>query len=287
MDRRDRMTLSAIQNRKKNKGSYREVFNNIIGLVLSRDESRKQLKGVENYLNYKLENDEKVKETDDIKPRLVVSDLHLPFAVDGWLDFIINTHEKYNCHEELIINGDLLDLHQYSFHASETDAMSGIDEFEKAKEDIQKLVSAFPKVKLTMGNHDFIIIRRMKEIGIDQRFMKTFHELLDLPDTWEIADDFIVDNVYYKHIGCCGGKTGHINSAISNRMSTVSSHLHANGGISYVTSPTGESIFGLNTGALVDDNAYALRYGKHSRFKSTLGCGLVYSNKEAYFVPKI
>ena len=68
-------------------------------------------------------------------------------------------------------------------------------------------------------------------------------------------------------------------------MSTVSSHLHADGGIGYSTSPSGETIFGLNTGALVDDSAYAFRYGVNSRFKATLGCGVIVDCREAYFIP--
>lgn len=237
--------------------------------------------GIEDYKkNYKTT-------TNDNKPRLVVSDIHLPFAVEGWLDFIKDTHKRFDCNDEIIVNGDIWDFHSHSFHTTETDAMSGIDEFDKAKAMTKEFAKAFPKVRLTLGNHDNLIVRRIKELGIDKRFTKTIPELFELPSTWIIADDFIIDNVYYKHIGCCGGKTGHINSAISNRMSTVSSHLHADGGIGYCTSPNGETIFGLNTGALCDDDAYAFRYGVNSRFKATLGCGIVVNDKEAYFVPMV
>lgn len=223
--------------------------------------------------------------TQSQKPRLVISDIHLPFAVEGWLEFIKQTHSKFDCDDEIIINGDLIDLHQYSFHTSETSAMSGLDEFDKAKEMVKMLYMSFPKARWILGNHCNIIVRRLKEMGIDKRFTKTFHELFDLPHTWLIMDDCIIDNVYYKHIGCCGGKTGAIQSAISNRMSTVVSHLHADGGVSYSTSPNGDTIFGMNSGAMCDDDSYAFAYGKNSRFKATLGCGVVVNNKEAYFVP--
>ena len=121
------------------------------------------------------------------KPRLVVSDIHLPFAIDGWLDFIKETHKKFDCDDEIIINGDLLDFHAFSFHTTEPDAMSGIDEFDKAKAMVKELVSAFPKARYIEGNHDLLIVRRIKEIGIDRRFTKTFHELLELPETWIVT----------------------------------------------------------------------------------------------------
>lgn len=222
-----------------------------------------------------------------IKPRLVVSDIHLPFAIEGWLDFIKETHAKFGCHDEIIINGDLFDWHSISFHKSETDAMTPNQEYEETLKQVKLLVEAFPKAKMTMGNHDERIARMNKELGIDKRFLKSLPELFGLPETWELANEFTVDGVYYRHIGCCGGKDGAINSAISNRMSTVVSHLHANGGVKYITSPSGDSIFGLNTGSLFDETTYAGRYGKYSRFKGTLGCGIVVSNKEAYFIPKI
>lgn len=219
------------------------------------------------------------------KPRLVVSDLHLPFAVSGWLDFIKETHARHGCDNEIIINGDLIDFHSYSFHTSETDAMNGIDEFEQSKVMIKELVKAFPKAILTTGNHDLLLVRRISDIGIDKRFVKNFHELYDLPDTWKIVDEIIIDNVFYKHIGCAGGKFGHLNSAIANMMSTCVGHIHSQGGVAFTTNPQGKTIFGLNSGALFDEKTYAGRYGKHAKAKSVLGCGVVYSDTEAYFVP--
>jgi len=222
----------------------------------------------------------------EIKPRLVISDIHLPFAVEGWLDFIKDTHKKFGCHEEIIINGDLFDWHSISFHTSETDAMTATQEYETTLSQVAELVKAFPKVKMTIGNHDDRIARMNKDLGIDKRFLKSLPELFKLPKTWELKSEFIINDVYYRHIGCAGGKDGALNSAISNRMSTVVSHLRASGGCKYSTAPDGSTVFGLNTGCLFDEKTYAGRYGQFSKYKGTLGCGVVYSNQEAYFVPK-
>lgn len=221
----------------------------------------------------------------EIKPRLVVSDIHLPFAVSGWLDFIKETHARFNCHEEIIINGDLLDFHAISFHTSETDALNHIDEFEQSKIMVKELVKAFPNAVFTMGNHDLLLTRRLADIGIDKRFVKNFHELYDLPQTWKLVDDIIIDDVLYTHIGCASGKNGHLNSAVANMMSTCVGHIHSQGGVGYITNPQGKTIFGLNSGSLFDEKTYAARYGKHSKQKSVLGCGIVYSSTEAHFVP--
>ncbi len=220
-----------------------------------------------------------------IKPTLVFGDTHLPFAVDGWLDFLKNVHREYDCADTVICTGDLIDLHQYSFHTSETDAMSGIDEYDLANYHVGKLSEAFPNLIWTLGNHDMIIIRRMKEIGIDERFVRTMHELFELPKTWQIVDEIVIDDVLYRHQGQCGGKMGHLNSAVANMMSTVVGHLHSNGGVAYMTNPSFKTVFGLNTGGLVDDSSYASRYGRNAKAKTVLGCGIVHNSSRADFVP--
>ena len=277
-----------IENRKYNNLEHDELYEILFNEEISITEARKRLYGVKTYISIKKEN-----ETSDgvidisKKPRLVISDLHLPFAIDGWLDFMKETHSKFNCHDEIIINGDLLDFHAVSFHSKETDSDTLNEEFDKAYMMMQELIKAFPNIIWLEGNHDIRIARQNKEVGIHERFIKTFHQLFDLPDTVKIMEEVIIDNVFYRHIGCVGGKDGAINSAVSNRMSTVVSHLHSNGGAKYITSPNMEMIFGLNTGCLFDESTYAGRYGKLSRFKGTLGCGVVYSDKEAYFIPKM
>ena len=45
------------------------------------------------------------------------------------------------------------------------------------------------------------------------------------------------------------------------------------------------SVFGLNVGCGIDDEAYAFVYGKHSRNRVTLGCGVVFGPEQAIFVP--
>ena len=262
---------------------WQEIIN-ILGLDISYDHLRKTAYGMIEYDNY-------IKKENDIagmsKPRLVISDLHLPYAVNGWLDFIKDTYHKYNCQDEIIINGDLITFDAMSFHQKETDAPNGIDEYAITYDMVQQLVKAFPNAKMTIGNHDLLLVRQNKAIGIDKRFVKTLHELFDLPATWTIADDLVIDDVYYRHQGCSGGTNGARNSAVNNRMSTVVSHLHSFGGISFITNPNGDTIFGLNTGALIDDNSISARYGKLNKQKSTLGCGVVFNSQHAIFEPYI
>jgi len=220
-----------------------------------------------------------------VKPRLVVSDLHLPFAIDGWLEFIQATHAKYGCDDEILVNGDLVEFNSISFHKAETESPNAIDEFEMAKTEVNRLTKAFPNAIWLLGNHDNRIARLNKEIGIDKRFLKTFHQLFNLPETWKVADNIIIDNVLYKHIGCSTGKMGHLNSAQANMMSTCSAHVHSQGGVNYITNPTGKTIFGLNSGCLCNEETIAFKYSINAKQKGVLGCGVVFSDTHAIFEP--
>lgn len=56
MDRIDKLIKSEIDSRKETKEAHEEIYNRIFGIELSSTEARKQLRGIENYLDYKLDN---------------------------------------------------------------------------------------------------------------------------------------------------------------------------------------------------------------------------------------
>ena len=220
------------------------------------------------------------------KPTLVFSDLHLPYHHEGYLEFLKETHERFNCKEEVICVGDLVDHHAISRFNTEPDAMGDIDEFRIAHKEIQRLVKAFPKAVITLGNHDNISHRQAASLGISQRYMKSFSQLWDLPNTWKVVDDIIIDNVLYSHGMNAGGKDGALNKAVAEQISNVQGHIHSFGGCKYIASKR-NLIFGLNTGCLCSPNSLAFAYGKHARYRPTLGAGIVFNDKFAMFVPWI
>ena len=105
-----------------------------------------------------------------------------------------------------------------------------------------------------------------------------------MPEEWEIKEEYIIDDVLYKHGLNCGGKDGALNAAINEQISTVIGHYHSFGGVKYIANKR-NLIFGMNTGCGIDVSAYAFAYGKHSKFRPTLGCGIVVNSSKAFFVP--
>lgn len=225
----------------------------------------------------------RVKSVDE-RPVGVFSDPHIPFHHPNYLQFCADTFKKYGVGRKVCC-GDLVDFHAISNHQAETCAKSPCDELEMTIEGVAQFVETFPDVDLILGNHDLRYVRQAATVRLDKRFLKSFSELFELPKTWRIhKDELILNDVLYKHGINCTGKTGALNAAIQERMSTVIGHSHAFGGAQYSANKR-DIIFGLNAGCGIDVAAYAFAYGNHSKVRPTLGCGVVFSNSSAIFVP--
>ena len=62
---------------------------------------------------------------------LVIGDTHFPFDLPTYLDFLVDTYNKYNCNKVIHI-GDEIDNHYSSYHETDADGMGGGDELELA-----------------------------------------------------------------------------------------------------------------------------------------------------------
>ncbi len=213
----------------------------------------------------------------------VIGDLHQPFTHENYLPFIKDTFKKYGCGSYIFI-GDIVDHHAISRFQSETCADSALSEFHKAKENLAAYIKAFPKAKWCLGNHDLRVESQAASLGIDRVFLKPLREIYGIPDSWEVADEFIIDDVLYKHGINAMGKDGVINAAIQERMSTVIGHSHAFAGCKYAANAR-DIIFGLNVGCAVHVGSYAMAYAKHDKNRPILGCGVVHNSMFADFIP--
>ena len=215
--------------------------------------------------------------------RGVFSDTHIPFQHPNYLTFLKDTFAEWGV-EEVICLGDLIDNHAISRFQSEPCADGAYLELAKAREAVKELTEAFPNVKMCRGNHDDIAYRQAKTLGIGDVFIKPFREIYGLPPTWELEDEYVIDGVLYTHGTGRGGKHATYNIAVDERMSVCSGHTHTGGGVNYIANKT-ETIFALNTGALIDQSAYAFEYSKYSKHRPTLGCGIVLDKSSAMFIP--
>jgi len=219
------------------------------------------------------------------KPRvvLVIADTHFPFQHTNYLQFLKDTAKEYGATDVVHI-GDMCDNHAISRWQSETDADSATAEFDKALACVKQYTEAFPKATLLLGNHCKIPERQAATLGIPSGFLKSTHELWQLPDSWVVTEQVIIDDVLYDHGINALGVNGALNKATTSMMSCVIGHSHSCGGVQYRSNDK-HLIFGLNVGCGISIRSYAFRYGKYNKFRETLGCGIVYNSAHADFIP--
>ena len=214
---------------------------------------------------------------------LVISDTHIPFEHRDYLDFCVDTYKKYRC-KKVVHIGDNCDNNAISYHEHDPDGWSPEDEMKEADRHLVPWFKAFPKVQLCRGNHDNLVDRKSKTVGLPRRCFKDFRDMWKLPRGWVDEFEWELDGVLFKHGTGYSGKYGHIQAAVDSRQSTVIGHLHSVAGVEWLANSK-EIMFGMSVGCGIDRRKYAFKYGKDFRRKPILGCGVVYDCKNAQFIP--
>ena len=213
-----------------------------------------------------------------MKNTLVIGDTHEPFCIKGYLEFCKRIYKYYKC-ERVVHIGDLVDNHAISYHEHDPNGWSPEHEMRETDKKLKRWFKAFPEVYICIGNHDNLVDRKGKTVGLPRRCFRPFREMWNLPDTWHDAFSWEFDGVLYIHGTGYSGKQGHIMAAFDNRMSTVTGHLHSVAGVEYLANSK-SLIFGMGVGCGIDAKKYAFEYGKGFRRKPIVSCGVVsYTHK--------
>ena len=211
----------------------------------------------------------KVNKDYDLNNVIFLPDLHAPFIKQGVLEFCLEQQDKYKC-GTVIFAGDIIDGHAWSYHEHDVDGMSVGAELSAAKIQLEEWFRAFPKAISLMGNHDLLIQRKAKTIGLSQQFIKGFGDVLAAPKTWEFKLEHTFHNVLYKH----GSVGDAFKVAKESRISTCQDHFHSKTFVQWSVSEK-DSIFGLQVGWGADRHEYAFDYGKSFTSKPIISCGLI------------
>lgn len=199
---------------------------------------------------------------------LVVGDLHAPFIRRGYFDHCLSTYKKHGCTQVVFI-GDVVDNHYSSYHPSDPDGYSAGDELQRAIDMLQPWHKAFPDAKVTLGNHDRIPARKVYDNGLSDRWMKGYRHVLKTP-SWDFVDHHIIDEVLYVHGD--GSGQAHIR-ARKELMSVVQGHFHSACTLNFFVGRN-YRVFGMQVGCGVDDDSYAMAYGKNHP-RSIIACAVV------------
>jgi hypothetical protein len=214
---------------------------------------------------------------------LAIPDLHIPFHHPDSFRFLKGLRDEFQP-DVVVCLGDEVELASLSFHEKNPDAPSAKDEYEAALEALGELYKIFPEVLVNISNHGSRFYRVAHAAGIPSRAMKSYHELLQAPDTWHWAQRIVVQGVCYLHgdpFSSVGATRNWMNAI---RMSVVHGHVHQAAQVLYSTDAFRE-IFGVNSGALIDPEALAFKYGNVYPAKACLGATIVRGGRDAFFIP--
>ncbi len=210
---------------------------------------------------------------------LVISDLHCPFDLDTYLDFLVDTYRTYNCNRVVQI-GDCVDFHANSYHETDPDGMSAVDELHFAKKRLARYYKVFPNVDVVWGNHSRMIMRKLGTAGVPKEWLREYNEVMGVPK-WKYQHELEIDGVLYIH-----GEGGTARTKCKNDLqSVVQGHLHTQLYSEYNVGRKNR-VFGLQVGCGIDHEKYAFAYAKAGK-KPAIGCGVVIGGHTAMAVPMI
>jgi len=212
---------------------------------------------------------------------LHIPDLHAPFIHRDALRFCKYIYKTYKCNK-VVFAGDVVDNAAISYHETNPDGMSAGDELVAAQKAIKPWVKAFPKATVTIGNHDCLSKRKAHTYGIPEFMIRDYSEIYDTPG-WDWVIETEVDGVLYLH-GKGYGKSAALNTALMERRSIAQGHAHSFAGVQFSTS-TKDRIFGLNSGCLIDIDAYAFAYQKKFSVRPVLGASVIIDGIQPIFIP--
>ena len=186
---------------------------------------------------------------------LIIGDLHCPFDLDDYLEFCIETYKEYNCNRVVFI-GDVIDNHYSSFHETDADGMGGGCELDFAISRLSRYRDAFPVADVIIGNHDRIIMRKAQSSAIPSKWIKSFKEVLEVPD-WNFTERLVIKDTQLVH-----GEAGKASTKCrGDMMNTIQGHLHTQMGTEWFVG-INYRVFGSQVGCGIDWESYAMAYAK-------------------------
>jgi len=210
---------------------------------------------------------------------LVIGDTHCPFDLDTYLDFLVDTYNRYNCNRVVHI-GDEVDNHYSSYHETDANGMGGGEELRYAKKRLHRYAKVFPKMDVVIGNHTRIIMRKAQTAGVTKEWIRDYNDVLEVPE-WNFVTEIEIDGVLYAH-----GEGGTARTKCKKDLqSIVQGHLHTQLYSEYTVGRKNR-VFGMQVGCGIDHDQYAFSYAK-AGLKPAIGCGIVIGGKEAIAVPMV
>lgn len=210
---------------------------------------------------------------------LVISDLQIPFEHQKALEFCKRVQKECRIPKtNVLCVGDEIDNYFMSRFPKDPDIeLTPRGEIRAARERLKPWISAFPLMRVCTSNHGLRLMGKAYDCFMPSELIRPYKELFEIPAGWQYKDEWVFKTKFpFRMIHGLGysGQLGHRNAAIDGRISTIIGHLHSHGGVNFIANDK-QMIWGMNVGSLIDQESFAFKYAKHSRFKAVLSIGVV------------
>ena len=209
---------------------------------------------------------------------LILSDIQAPYHHPDTIEFCKQIKKKYRPSTVIQI-GDLVDNYRFSQYDQAPEADSITTEYFKSRDFISDLGKVFPKMEITIGNHDLRYYKAAAKAGIPESFVKPLEEILGFPKGWKFVKDIDImtplGNVHFEHgHEITGGQSKAKNAVLANASSTVCGHYHTEAGVTWI-STRDKLMYFMPTGCLFDTKSIAAAYGKGQKIRPLIGVSLI------------
>lgn len=211
-----------------------------------------------------------------------ISDLQMPFEARHSLKFVkaVCKYFNINTRHDLYNVGDEVDQYFGSQYLKDPDAWhTANSEIRVTVEKVRQWKRAYPFMKLCRSNHGERWAKKAVNAEIPSQMMKAYQEIIEAPAGWLWKDKWSLTGGHQRvdvihGMGYSGVSATRNLTLDSGNNSVVFGHLHSNAGIVHLKTQFKE-VWAMNTGCLIDMEAYAFQYSKHNRSKAQLGMGIV------------
>lgn len=254
---------------------WRNIFTDNKG---NRARTNRQLREMQQYIKPEPDDDlgAGVRIPEVAKRILVIPDIHAPYQHKDTIAFLAAVRDEID--PDLVVNlGDEVDMHAMSFHDSDPNLDSAGAELEQAKVFLEELHNEFPEMLICHSNHGSMLYRKAKAHGIPVQMLKRYRDIL-FPehgaDGWSWKFGWRIQTpagvVYFKH----QASGDPIADAAHNQCNLVTGHEHGKFDINYAAS-SALLYWAMRSGCLIDKDALAFAYGKHTKNKPIIGCSAI------------
>ena len=211
---------------------------------------------------------------------LVISDTQFPCEHRDALNFVKAVKKRYK--PDLVVQiGDIADFGSMSNYDTDPDYLSPKNELEAVKKRVAKWSKVFPKMYVTLGNHEMRLYRKALKAGLPESVLKSFNDIVGAPKGWKFTERLKLNykdvrrRILFVHTGT--GATSKQGLAPTENANVVHGHIHASYWVKWHS--TSDALhWDMNVGCLIDDESIVFKYNKQQTKRPILGVGVIKDN---------